>query len=309
MIITAIIQAIKTFFTAVAKVIAWLLTALGLWVPLLYSLLFLIVIAIAGIPIETTGTAYFLGLFISLGLALWISMIVSAKKSKAKKQKNVDYNVAEAKKKSKKAMADEDITMGITAPANDEKTGGLQAGYASGYIQNQATAPQMQNGYAPQPQQNQPPYPPLYSQPQPTYRQPTTDGFMPYNMPPSPQQQPQNSDTFMPYNNMSMPSQPQPSVAPSQNIAFPSEQGGYPPQQNVGGYSPSQSSEQNMTTGDYSNRGNGCSERAAATYDEKPRIFRLRSNPDMLVYEYGDRLDYYKIDGDYRRFLYSEKKK
>ena len=90
MIITAIVQAIKSFFAAIGKIIAWLLTALGLWVPLLYSVIFLIVIAIAGIPIETTGTAYFLGLFVSLGLALWISMAVSARKNKTKKEKNVD---------------------------------------------------------------------------------------------------------------------------------------------------------------------------------------------------------------------------
>ena len=68
MIITAIVQAIKSFFAAIGKVIAWLLTALGLWVPLLYSVIFLIVIAIAGIPIETTGTAYFLVCFARIGV-------------------------------------------------------------------------------------------------------------------------------------------------------------------------------------------------------------------------------------------------
>lgn len=263
MIITAIVQAIKSFFAAIGKVIAWLLTALGLWVPLLYSVIFLVVIAIAGIPIETTGTAYFLGLFVSLGLALWISMAVSARKNKTKKEKNVDYNVAEAKKKNRKSVPDENITVNSPQPVGS-------ATQVTGDVLQSAVPPpqpQMQQGYIQQ-----------------------QNGFVPYTMPSQyPPQRPQNSDTFAPYDGVS---------------TFEKADGlGYT------GYSYPQNPTQSVFPEAQKRSATYYADRAAATYDEKPRIFRLRSNPNMLVYEYSDRLDYYKKDGDYRQFLYSEKKR
>ena len=248
MIITAIVQAIKSFFAAIGKVIAWLLTALGLWVPLLYSVIFLIVIAIAGIPIETTGTAYFLGLFVSLGLALWISMAVSARKNKTKKEKKVDYNVAEAKKKNRKSVLDENITVNSPQPVGS-------ATQVTGDVLQSAvppSQPQMQQGYI----QQQNGYAQAYGQ-------------------------------------------------------YPAHQPSYQKADGLGyaGYSYPQNPTQSVFTEAQKRSATYYADRAAATYDEKPRIFRLRSNPNMLVYEYSDRLDYYKKDGDYRQFLYSEKKR
>mgnify|MGYP001057807132 CR=1 FL=1 len=203
MIITAIVQAIKSFFAAIGKVIAWLLTALGLWVPLLYSVIFLIVIAIAGIPIETTGTAYFLGLFVSLGLALWISMAVSARKNKTKKEKNVDYNVAEAKKKNRKSVPDENITVNSPQPVGSatQVTGDvLQSAVPPSQPQMQQGYIQQQNGYA-QAYGQYPAQQPSYQQPMPpqqNYTQqqamPAQNGFVPYTMPSQyPPQRPQRT--------------------------------------------------------------------------------------------------------------------
>ena len=299
MIITAIVQAIKSFFAAIGKVIAWLLTALGLWVPLLYSVIFLIVIAIAGIPIETTGTAYFLGLFVSLGLALWISMAVSARKNKTKKEKKVDYNVAEAKKKNRKSVPDENITVNSPQPVGSatQVTGDvLQSAVPPSQPQMQQGYIQQQNGYA-QAYGQYPAHQPSYQQPMPpqqNYTQqqamPAQNGFVPYTMPSQyPPQRPQNSDTFAPYDGVS-------TSEKADGLGY-------------AGYSYPQNPTQYVFTEEQKRSATYYADRAAATYDEKPRIFRLRSNPNMLVYEYSDRLDYYKKDGDYRQFLYSEKKR
>ena len=37
--------------------------------------------------------------------------------------------------------------------------------------------------------------------------------------------------------------------------------------------------------------------------DEQPKIFRLRDEPDVLVYEYSDRLDYYRRTAQGNEFL------
>ena len=109
---------------------------------------------------------------------------------------------------------------------------------------------------------------------------------MPSQYPP---QRPQNSDTFAPYDGVSAPEK--------------ADGLGYT------GYSYPQNPTQSVFPEAQKRSATYYADRAAATYDEKPRIFRLRSNPNMLVYEYSDRLDYYKKDGDYRQFLYSEKKR
>ena len=109
---------------------------------------------------------------------------------------------------------------------------------------------------------------------------------MPSQYPP---QRPQNSDTFAPYDGVS--------------TSEKADGLGYT------GYSYPQNPTQSVFSEAQKRSATYYADRAAATYDEKPRIFRLRSNPNMLVYEYSDRLDYYKKDGDYRQFLYSEKKR
>lgn len=115
------------------------------------------------------------------------------------------------------------------------------------------------------------------------------NGFVPYTMPSQyPPQRPQNSDTFAPYDGVS-------TSEKADGLGY-------------AGYSYPQNPTQSVFTEEQKRSATYYADRAAATYDEKPRIFRLRSNPNMLVYEYSDRLDYYKKDGDYRQFLYSEKR-
>ena len=42
--------------------------------------------------------------------------------------------------------------------------------------------------------------------------------------------------------------------------------------------------------------------------EEQPKIYRTRRAADILIYEYSDRLDYYKIIGDRREKVYTEYK-
>lgn len=100
MILNAIVKGVKVVVDAIAKAVAWLLIALGLWVPLLYSLIFLIVVvAFTDVPLESTGTLYFLGLFLSFIGALWFSLVNSARKAKNRKRKKNTTNVSDVKKK------------------------------------------------------------------------------------------------------------------------------------------------------------------------------------------------------------------
>ncbi len=101
MIINAILRGLKAAVDAVAKAIAWLLIALGLWVPLIYTLIFLIVVVFTGVPLEKTGTIYFLGLFLSFIGALWFSLAISARKGRKRKKKKESYNITDVKKKKK----------------------------------------------------------------------------------------------------------------------------------------------------------------------------------------------------------------
>ncbi len=123
MIIKAIVRVLKAAVDAVAKAIAWLLIALGLWVPLVYTLIFLIVaVVFIGVPLEKTGTIYFLGLFLSFIGALWFSLAVSARKSKRKRKNNSkSYNITDVKKKKSDKEKPEDPPQ-IETTATDLQT-------------------------------------------------------------------------------------------------------------------------------------------------------------------------------------------
>lgn len=44
------------------------------------------------------------------------------------------------------------------------------------------------------------------------------------------------------------------------------------------------------------------------TSDERPKIYRTRRAADVLIYEYSDRLDYYRVQGSERVKIYTEYK-
>ena len=282
MIIGAILRGIKTVIDAIAKAVAWLLLAFGLWVPLLYSLIFLLVVVLfLDVPLASTATVYFTGLFISFVGALWFSMARSANKAKQRKRKkSVGYNVAEVKKKNKDvAPVEENPPQIDNQPSSqdlptDEMPNGNQP-LPNQPVQQQFYQPQQQRYYQPPPQQ--------YYQP-PQYA-------------PNQQVQPPPQQYYQP-----------PQYAPgSTQYAQPQERYDRP-SQNEYNYRDRQGN-------DYANRYNerrydrqaydrdeygvsrdiyGVERSEKQLSNESPRIFRLREDPNMLVYEYSDRLDYYK---------------
>ncbi|MCH5164339.1 MAG: hypothetical protein J1F36_04915 [Clostridiales bacterium] len=100
MILNAIFRGIKAVVDAVAKVIAWLLIALGLWIPLVYTLIFVVVVAFTSYTMAALSTVYFFGLFIAVVGAMLFSLMRSTKKAKERKHKSqTGYNISEVQRK------------------------------------------------------------------------------------------------------------------------------------------------------------------------------------------------------------------
>ncbi|MBR2967251.1 MAG: hypothetical protein IKC35_00550 [Clostridia bacterium] len=288
MIIGAIIRGIKTVIDAIAKAVAWLLLAFGLWVPLLYSLIFLLVVVLfLDVPLASTSTVYFTGLFISFIGALWFSMARSANKAKQRqRKKSVGYNVAEVKKKNKDVVPIEENQPQIDDQPKEQAQG----------LDNQQPAP------------NQYPQPNQYIQPQQFYQPSQPQYYQPPQYAPNQYAQPQPQYYQPPQYAPNQYAQPQPHEQYNQPTAREDYNGGRN-YTNESNYRDSESS-------DYANRynerrydrqvydrrdyGERTESREYNDYanrplaNETPRIFRLREDPDMLVYEYTDRLDYYK---------------
>ena len=86
MVLAAIFKILKTVLDAVFKFLAWLLLTLGLWIPLLYTLLFVIVAALSEIPLSQAATPFFIGLFVSLIASMLFSFYLSGGRRRKKKQ-------------------------------------------------------------------------------------------------------------------------------------------------------------------------------------------------------------------------------
>lgn len=86
MILKSIIKIIVTGIELVARVIAKILIVFGLWLPALYSVVFLIVCLARNIKLSSVSTYYFVGLIIScifIALLEVIKIVVKRKKTKA----------------------------------------------------------------------------------------------------------------------------------------------------------------------------------------------------------------------------------
>ena len=281
--------------------VAWLLLAFGLWVPLLYSLVYLIVVVIfLDVPLANTGTVYFVGLFISFLGALWFSMVRSNNEAKKRKRKKgVGYSISEVKKKRKVEEDDE----GDNIPQGE-------------FAQPVPQQPQYVQQLAPQPMV-QMPQPPQYAQPYEQAHQPYLGsqysqsasqqqygapqyGQYGYAQPaPQPQyEQPQQAYSQSQYE--------QPQQAFSQQFSKPQYEQTQPQenysQEDVSfdftqrqhrGYDESVSPWGRADRDTQSSWGRD-GEDLEQDANEQPRIFRLRSDPDMLVYEFSNRLEFYR---------------
>ena len=101
MIFGFLVKAIKFLVDGFASVCAFLLVTLGLWLPAVYSLLFLIICAIAGIKLQGgVITLYIIGLVLTFAGAVAISVFrYNRKKKKNKKpSRRAQTNVRSVKK-------------------------------------------------------------------------------------------------------------------------------------------------------------------------------------------------------------------
>lgn len=72
MLIEKILDGLTAIIEFIAKVLVFLLKALGLWIPVLYSLLFVIVMAIFEIPFESVKALFFVGLVVAVLFAFYL---------------------------------------------------------------------------------------------------------------------------------------------------------------------------------------------------------------------------------------------
>lgn len=101
MILRGIIRGIMFIVDGFAKIIAWLLIALGLWLPALFTFIYFITCAITHIKIVgNVVTLYFVGLALSCLGSLGLSLH-KINKSKKKKDSQTNVNITKVVKKEK----------------------------------------------------------------------------------------------------------------------------------------------------------------------------------------------------------------
>lgn len=244
MILSIVFHFLKTVFSRVIKVIAWLLVALSLWVPLLYTVVFVVVCGLTHKSLTEYSTWYFAGLAVSFIGSFIISTFLYERRLAQKKQQSTGSwdNLQKVKEKeptSKIKKREDEINAAATVV---------------------------------QPIENQP----------------------------------NNIDTAAKHNFISYANQP--NMDPETNFSPENQgvdygQGGFSPPLNQGysqdniGYGENYSNfeqknyqpyppinEQVFTPPSSQSLGS----------NEKPMVFATRSDPNVLIYEYSNRLEFYK---------------
>ncbi len=303
---------ISSILGALAKGVSWLLVKLGLWVPALYSLLFLIIAAATKTKLSSVSVIFWVGFVITTAFALVFSFLLAFKKFK--KKKDLVGN----------GVAGQSVT---AAPVKKEKTNvnlveGASVQEPLIQMPVQQAQPMEQNSYG-YVQSAPPPYV------QPGYYAPNPNAYPQYQ--PYPQQQFQayhapyqqaqpTSTEFAPYINPTAP-------APQRESTDNSERGGFERYNSPtsGGYSeysslnPEDRSTRRFDDGftrfdadaplgedrrrfssdrdvfSTSNRDRFDGNFMTDGETEQPKIFRTRMDPNLLIYEYSDRLEFYEI--------------
>jgi len=259
-----------------AKAVVFLMSTLGLWIPALFCLLFLIVCAVTQTAFAEVAGIFYVGLALSCLVSLAI-MVYQVLRSREKKHLEKNGIAPKSLKKEKKKREK-------NQPAPDTR-----------FITPNTVEPYAQQNYPPQgyaqPGYVQQNYPPQgYAQP----------GYVQQNYPPQGYGQPQNTDY---------------GSGPGNYV----REGAYGARQesvsggNFGGYVPPSSPGKEEKTGEESlfeqakrsmraefagyNPPSAAESQysGGADYDEKPiGVFRTRSDPRILIYEYADRYDFWR---------------
>lgn len=301
MVLAAIVHFFKTVFGGILKAVAWLLVMLSLWVPLLYSLIFLVVCACLGTSLGSVKTIYFIGLAVSLVIAFFVSNYQYERAKRNKKGKKADVSAALPKEEKRDEMPIKKASAETEQPApqdNSEPQDNNPSGYEQpqNYQQGGYNQPSnyQQGGY------NQPPNynPSGYEQPQSYqqggYNQPPSYNPSGYNQNGYNQPQNYNSSGYnQPQNYGQMPPKPDKYGFLPYNTPVPQEE---PPREN-----------ESVAVFDGNNL--YAREQSRPVVNEKPKVFGTRSDPTIRIYEYSDRLEYYKRTRVGMEYMYTKYKK
>ena len=295
----AIISFLTFIVEGIARAVVFLLSTLGLWIPALFCLLFVIICAVTQTAFAEVAGIFFVGLALSVVLALSITVArVLRKREKKHLEKNgMAPRSLKRKKDKNKSKSDNPPQSQFISPNI------VQPNVPSGY------APVMQQGYYPygyygggysQQPYGAPPAPGYNAQPgynnAPGYNaQPGYNNAPGYNAQPG-------------YNNASGYNNAQPGYNGYHSDAGADNGGGRETGESMfeqakrsmraefAGYNPP-SPQQDVTPSDDAR--------------EKPLgIFRTRSDPSILIYEYADRLDFWRrTDGGGLEYVRTETKR
>ena len=318
----AIISFLTFIVEGIARAVVFLLSTLGLWIPALFCLLFVIICAVTQTAFAEVAGIFFVGLALSVVLALSITVArVLRKREKKHLEKNgMAPRSLKRKKDKNKSKSDNPPQSQFISPNI------VQPNVPSGY------APVMQQGYYPygyygggysQQPYGAPPAPGYNAQPgynnAPGYNaQPGYNNAPGYNAQPGYNNAP-GYNAQPGYNNA-----PGYNAQPGYNNAP-----GYNAQPGYNGYH----SDAGADNGGGRETGESMFEQATrsmraefAGYNppspqqdvtpsddarEKPLgIFRTRSDPSILIYEYADRLDFWRrTDGGGLEYVRTETKR
>ena len=274
MILEKILSLLTALVEFVAKTLLFLLNALGLWIPALYSIIFIIVCAILKVQFTAVLGLFFVGLALSLIFSFYLTcmrmirkknrryMEKEKKRQAAIEQKEAKRIIKENKKKRKNGQAE------VETPTQPQPQSEQQS---QPYTQPLQYSQQTQdNGFIAYPQ----PYPA-----QPNLGAPQ---FSQYESPlpgaPLPQQQPQQQPLYNQY---------------GQFIGF-GQVGGQQNAQTVSSnpYDPFNSQESRFNQIEEARKEESRIQESRPL--ETPKVFKTRMDPDLLIYEFSDRLVFYK---------------
>lgn len=258
------------FLKTLGNAIRFCLFRLGLWVPLCFTILFFVVLALSGTPFAEVKGVYVFGLIATVLFAfVFVAFMISQRIQKAAKK---IARTSGAPEKAKRRRGKISFVDGAEKNENvrvrsffDEPAMGTDAQGADTAERAPAARDSKNADFsAPEPRRS-----PARDEvngsvnffgydggPRPTRE---NDGFVPYDGAVAERKTPAEEGVrFLPYD------RPRESAAPRD---------------------------------------------AFADIEERPRIFRTRLDPDILIYEYSDRLEFYRTEGGKRTFLSSEPKK
>ena len=318
----AIISFLTFIVEGIARAVVFLLSTLGLWIPALFCLLFVIICAVTQTAFAEVAGIFFVGLALSVVLALSITVArVLRKREKKHLEKNgMAPRSLKRKKDKNKSKSDNPPQSQFISPNI------VQPNVPSGY------APVMQQGYYPygyygggysQQPYGAPPAPGYNAQPgynnAPGYNaQPGYNNAPGYNAQPGYNNAP-GYNAQPGYNNApGYNAQPGYNNAPGYNA--PSGYNGYHSDagaDNGGGRETGESmfeQAKRSMRAEFAGYNPPSPQQDVTPSDdarEKPLgIFRTRSDPSILIYEYADRLDFWRrTDGGGLEYVRTETKR